>query len=245
MAERRENSVLFSLKELRRIEDDRVKKEQDEARARMEAERAAKDAAERAVRDAEERRRRDEEDRLRRIEEEKENRVREDQFRLQETERRARVEGEMRLQEERLRLEVHAKAQTTSPVKAVVGVAAVLVLVAGILGWKMYSQHQAEMATERAERARVEAEAKAAQIEFDKKFAAIQNEMNEKLRNAKSDEERARIRAEAALAQQQARAVAAKGSHKSGGKEKSDTPAAPVGRKVTKHDVSDNPLEGL
>ena len=36
-----ENSVLFSLRELRRIEDDRVKKEQEAARAKAEAERQA------------------------------------------------------------------------------------------------------------------------------------------------------------------------------------------------------------
>ena len=58
MSERpRENSVLFSLRELRRIEDDRVKKEQEAARAKAEAERQAKEAADRAARDAEERRR--------------------------------------------------------------------------------------------------------------------------------------------------------------------------------------------
>src|SRR5436309_2015720 len=53
MSDRRENSVLFSLKELRRIEDDRVRREQDELTARLEAERAAKEAAERAKAEAE------------------------------------------------------------------------------------------------------------------------------------------------------------------------------------------------
>jgi len=109
MSERRENSVLFSLKELRNIEDGRQKKEKDEAEARLEADRATKLAAERAVRDEEERKVREEQDRLRRIEDDKESRSREEQMRLQEAERRARVEGEVRLQEERLRLEVHAE----------------------------------------------------------------------------------------------------------------------------------------
>ena len=45
MSERRENSVLVALRELRGIEDDRVKREQEEARA--EAERAAKAESER------------------------------------------------------------------------------------------------------------------------------------------------------------------------------------------------------
>src|SRR6266478_994811 len=138
MAERRENSVLFSLKELRRIEDDRVKKEQEEARARLEADKLAKEAAVRAARDDEERRKRDEEDRLRRIEEDKDNKVREEQFRLQEAERRHRVEGELKLQEERMRLEVQARSGHKSPIKAIVGVTVVLVLVAGGLGLRMY-----------------------------------------------------------------------------------------------------------
>src|SRR4051812_22222500 len=198
MAERRENSVLFSLKELRRIEDDRVKKEQDEAQARSDAERAAKEAAERAARAADEEKRRQEEERVEHIEAAKVARDREDQLRLQEAERRARVEGEMRLHEERMRLEVHAKAQTTSPLKAVLGVAGLLVLIAGILGYKMYSNHQAEVAALNAERVRIAAEAKAAQVEFEKRVSAIQKEMNDKLANAKTEEERARIRAEAA-----------------------------------------------
>ena len=145
MAERRENSVLFSLKELRGIEDGRVKKEKEEADARLEAERAAKLAAERAIREAEERRIREEEDRVRRLEEEKENRLREDQIRVQEAERRARVEGEVRLQEERMRLEVHAKTQQKSPMKAILGVTGVLVIIAGGLGYKMYSDNQATL----------------------------------------------------------------------------------------------------
>ena len=143
MSERRENSVLFSLKELRRIEDDRVKREEDEAKAKAEAERAAKEAAVRRAREEEEQRRRAEEDRLRRIEEDKENQLREEQLRMQEAERRQRVEGELRLQEERMRLEMQSR-KTNSPIKAVVSVAAVLVLIAGGLGYRMYSQHQAE-----------------------------------------------------------------------------------------------------
>ena len=150
MSDRRENSVLFSLKELRRIEDDRVRQEQDELAARRESERAAKEAAERAAREAEERRQREEAERIRRAEEEHQARTREDQMRLQEAERRARVEGEMRIHEERMRLEVHAKARS-SPVKAVVTVAVILIAVGGGLGYKMYTQHQAEQAVAQAQ----------------------------------------------------------------------------------------------
>jgi len=159
MSDRRENSVLFSLKELRRIEDDRVRLEQDELAARRESERSAKEAAERAAREAEERRQREEAERVRRAEEEHQAKNREDHMRLQETERRARVEGEMRINEERMRLEVHAKARS-SPVKAVVTVAVILIAAGGGLGYKMYTQHQAELAAQQAQLDTARADAK-------------------------------------------------------------------------------------
>jgi hypothetical protein len=244
MSERRENSVLFSLKELRNIEDGRVRKEKEEAAARVEAERAAKAAAERAVREAEERKIREEEDRLRRIEDEKQARVREEEMRLQEAERRARVEGEVRLQEERLRLEVQAKTQQKSPMKAILGVTGVLVIVAGGLGYKMYSDHQAEIATERKKLADAQESARLAKAESDAQLAAITNQMNEKLKTAQTEAEKAQIVAEAARRRAE---VSSHPSH--GGGKVTDKPAdktnVPVLRNVKKKEVSDNPLEGL
>jgi hypothetical protein len=243
MAERRENSVLFSLKELRGIEDGRVKKEREEADARVEADRAAKMAAERAVREAEERRIREEEDRARRLVEEQEGRVREDQIRVQEAERRARVEGEVRLQEERMRLEVHAKTQQKSPLKAILGVTGVLVIVAGGLGYKMYSDHQTELAAARANQERIETEAKAKQDELQAQITAITKDMNDKLAKAQTDEARAQIRAEAA---QKSAAVAAAVRSHGHGSAKSDTPTPAAPRAYAKKKaVSDNPLDGL
>jgi len=242
MSERRENSVLFSLKELRNIEDGRVKKEKEEADARVEADRAAKAAAERAAREEEERKVREEQDRLRRIEEEKENRAREEQMRLQEAERRARVEGEVRLQEERLRLEVHAKHQQKSPLKAILGVTGVLVIVAGGLGYKMYSDHQAELTAERQKRADAEAAAHAAQAELQAKFNALQKETDDKLAKAQTDAERAQIRAEAAQRRADLQNGHSHAKPASRAEEKTNVPAL---RKVGKKDVSDNPLEGL
>jgi hypothetical protein len=244
MAERRENSVLFSLKELRRIEDDRVKKEQEDARARAEAERQAKEAAVRAAREEEMQRQRDEENRLRRVEEEKEQKVREEQFRLQEAERRARVEGELRLQEERMRLEVQARSTGKSPVKAIIGVTLVLVAVAGTLGYKMYAKHQAELLAAQQRNDELERQNKLAQAEYERKMDAIKKEMDQRLSAAQSDDERNRIRAEAA----QAAAEAAK-RHRAAGRPTNDrpepTPVAPVHRTIGKKTVSDNPLEGL
>ena len=62
MAERPENSVLFSLKELRRIEDDRVAQEEDVKQTRAAEEMAAREAAEQAAREEAERKAREAED---------------------------------------------------------------------------------------------------------------------------------------------------------------------------------------
>jgi colicin import membrane protein len=247
MSDRRENSVLFSLKELRRLEDDRVRKEQDDVRSRLEAERAQKEAAERAARDEEERRRREEAERLRLADEDQQAKTREDQMRLQEAERRARVEGEMRIHQERMRLEVQAKARS-SPVKAVVTAVVVLLAVGAGLGYKFYTQHQAELAAQQAALDAARADAKKAQAEYEGKMVAIQKEMNDKLANAKDEGERERIRAEAAQARSQAQAAAAvhsRASHASSNRgDKEGTPASKI-KAPGKHEISDNPLEGL
>jgi hypothetical protein len=243
MSERRENSVLFSLKELRNIEDGRVKKEKEEADARLEADRAAKAAAERAIREAEERKLREEEDRVRRIEEDKVSRVREEQMRLQEAEQRARIEGEVRLQEERLRLEVQAKTQHKSPLKAILGVTGVLVVIAVGLGYKMYSDHQAELTTERNKLVDAQAAAQAQKAELEAKFAALQKDTDAKLAKAETEAERSQIRLEAA--RQRADIANARPSHGHGAAKADDKPTPGARRVVGKKDVSDNPLEGL
>ena len=239
---RETNSVLFSLRELRRIEDDRVKKEQDEARARAEADRVAKEAAERAARDADERRRLDEEERARRSREEDEARQREDAMRLQEAERRARVEGEVRINQERMRLDAQHRAKH-SPVKAVVGVAVVLVLIGGGLGYKMYSQHQQELAKVQAEKERIAKEAAKAKAELESRIAGIEKDMNDRLAKAGSDAERERIRTEAAQAKMAAQQNRPVRSHSTAAK--SDTPAPVKYKKVEKRDIPDDPTLGL
>ena len=102
---RETNSVLFSLRELRRIEDDRVKKEQDEARARAEADaprRKRQTAPPETPRSADGSTTRT---RARRARDEEEPASARTPCALQEAERRARVEGEVRINEERMRLD--------------------------------------------------------------------------------------------------------------------------------------------
>jgi len=236
-----ENSVLFSLRELRRIEDDRVKKEQDAARAKAESERQAKEAADRAAREAEERRIRDEVERTRRAQEDAEERQRQDQLRLKEAESRARVDGEMRIHEERMRLEMQHKKKH-SPVKAVVTVAGVLVLIGGGVWYKMHSDHQAELAAKDAEKARIEMEAKKAQAMLEAKLVNIEKNMNDQLAKAKTEEERQKIRASAAEAKA---AAQGKTAPKHVGGTKTEPEKKTVVPNFKKREIPDDPTLGL
>jgi len=241
MPEQRENSVLFSLKELRRIEDDRIRQEEADARARIESERKAREDAERKARDDVDRRRLEEEARVRKVEEDKVAREREEQMRLQEAERRARVEAEMRIHEERMRLEVQAK-KGKSPLPAILVVGGVLILAAGIALYRVNSQNEAEkialqrQAAEENERIKKEADDRARRLEG--QIAQKEKEMRE----AKTEEDRVRLRAEKE-ALQQSRRAAARPRDKSS---EAATPAAPKQPRIReKRQINDDPLEGL
>lgn len=99
MSENKESSVLFSLKELMSLEEDRIKQEDDDRRRREEAEQQARLDAERRARDAEEARMRAEEDRRRAEEQrQREESTRLDAIRHGEVERaRAEAENQARL----------------------------------------------------------------------------------------------------------------------------------------------------
>jgi hypothetical protein len=236
-----ENSVLFSLRELRRIEDDRVKKEQEAARAKAEAERQAKEAADRATREAEERRARDEAERARLAREADEQREREGSLRLQEAERRARVEGEMRINEERMRLEMQHKKKH-SPIKAVVSVAGVIVLISAGVGYKMYSDHQKELAIAREDKARVEIEAKKKQAELEARYAMIEKEFADKLKKAKSQADIDQLQRERMQLRLDAQAGRTARPHAAA---KTDAPAKTVVPNFKKRDIPDDPTLGL
>src|SRR5687767_4651617 len=158
MAEKRENSVLFSLRELRQIEDDRIKQEDDEAKARAEAERLAREDAARRAREDEERRIRQVQDAERRAREEAERRVREDQLRLEEAERRARVEAQTRLEEHRIKAVAEAEAIHGSKKKPVVLIVSMVVLLLGASGLGVYLYMDAQDA--KARQAALQAELK-------------------------------------------------------------------------------------
>jgi multidrug efflux pump subunit AcrA (membrane-fusion protein) len=236
-----ENSVLFSLRELRRIEDDRVKKEQDAAKAKADAERQAREDSERRAREAEEQRARDEQERARLAREAEDQRQRDDQMRLQEAERRARVDGEMRINEERMRLEIQHRKKH-SPVKAVLGVTGVVVLIAGGVGFKMYSDHQKELAIAREEKARVEIEAKKKQAELEARYASIEKDFAERLKKAKSQAEIEALQKERLQQRLEAQSGRPSRPH-AAPKTEPDKPV--LNKPKGKRDISDNPLDGL
>jgi len=89
------------------------------------------------------------------------------------------------------------------------------------------------------------AEARKAKAEFDAKMTAIEQEMKDKLANAKDEGERQRIRAEAAAQKAQAAAVVHSKSHSSSSHSDKETTGVNKIKSPGKHEISDNPLEGL
>jgi hypothetical protein len=172
------NSVLFSLNELRQLEDERVRTEAEARRAQAEAERRARVEAEQRARDEETRRVREEEERRQRVEREREARQREDRLRVEEAERRARVEGELALKG-RLLLEEQRQRLVTRPrlgrsAWMAVAVAATLFVVVGALAVSTSRQHQVEKAALEREVARRGEQARASQLAVDAQIRALE-----------------------------------------------------------------------
>jgi hypothetical protein len=178
-SDRPENSVLFSLKELRRLEDERVKAEAEARMAQAEAERRAKAEAEERARDDETRRRREEEARRQRVESEREARQREDRLRVEEAERRARVEGELKLREQQLLEEQRQRHMPgrrlgrSAWMVAAAGAALFVAVGGGLAAWAS-RQHQAERKALEREIARRGEQARAAQVDFDARIRALE-----------------------------------------------------------------------
>ncbi len=206
MAERRENSVLFSLRELRNIEDERVKGEEEAEQARIEAERRAKEEAIRRAKEEEERKIREAEERALRERQERERHEREQHTRLQESERRAQIEAAAKLEQARIEAEARARMEAKKfPIGAVVGgVIGLIVLAGGIMGYLVH-QHNVELAQQQqAMQAQADAERKKLAQEAAAQAATLKKELEElqgQLDKATNDAERAQIRAKMLAAQ--------------------------------------------
>ena len=169
--EKRENSVLFSLRELRSIEETRVKEEEDAAKTAEEARIRARMDEERRQREAEEAKVRAAEEAARREHEAREQRLREDALRVQETEARARAEHQAQLEAHRLQQEMEIRRQEVQkkwPVWLVVAVGIFAVITAGGVFYAIQSRDDADKAAARQRQAdadRVKAEEIAKQKE--------------------------------------------------------------------------------
>jgi len=238
MAERRENSVLFSLRELRNIEDERVKGEEEAEQARIEAERRAKEEAIRRAKEEEERKVREAEERVLRDRQERERHEREQQTRLQESERRAQIEAAAKLEQARIEAEARARMDAKKfPVGAVVGgVIGLIVLAIGIMSY-LVSQHNAELRQQQAElQAKADADRKKLEQEAAAKSAALKKELEDlqgQLDKATNDAERASIRAKMLAAQ------APHSKQASPGKKPGDSPKKSINTQTS------DPLGGL
>jgi colicin import membrane protein len=234
MAEQKESSVLFSLKELMNLEEDRIKQEDDDKKRRAEAEVQARVDAERRARDqeaarlqAEEDRRRDEEQRK------KEEAARLDAIRHGEIER-ARVEAEQRARMEAmtkqqeherhltsLQHDEHKKKLQRMVTFSIGGAAILLIGFLGIYFGKIKPENDAKEAATRAALMQQAEESRKLQAQLSEQTAKV-NDLLQQVAAAQDDKTRAELKAKLAEAQkaQQNIARAAAG----GGAAKSDSP---------------------
>jgi hypothetical protein len=240
MADRRENSVLFSLRELRNIEEERVKTEEEAEKARLEAERRAREEEIRLAKEAEEAKIRAEEERVRREQLDRERIAHDAQVKLQEAQHRAQVEAATKLEQARIEADARVRIEGKKfPIGAVVGgVVGLVALAGGIMGYLVH-QHNVELAQQQASlQAKHEAEQKALKAQLQDESRKLKEELADlqgQLDKASNDAERAQIRAKMLAASEthrRAAAVAAK---------KLDEGKKP---KAIKTDTSD-PLGGL
>jgi hypothetical protein len=250
-SDRPESSVLFSLKELRRLEDERVKAEAGARREQAEAELRAKAEAEQRTRDEATRRVREEEERRQRAESEREARQREDRLRAEEAERRARVEGELKLREQQLleeRRQRHVQGRRFGRsvwISAAAG-ATLFLAVGGGLAALGSRHHQAEKKALESEIARRGEQARARQLAFDAKIRALEEMAHRYAGEMKAVKDQARI---AGDLQRQKQAIEAARPRPPGRTTPPIQPTAGAPKRPfqvpQKPEIDDDPLGGL
>lgn len=232
MAEQKESSVLFSLKELMNLEEDRIKTEDDDKKRRAEADVQAKVEAERRARDQEQARLQAEEDRRR----SEEQRTKEEATRLDairhgeiekarvEAEQRARMEAMSKQQEHERHLSTlhhdeHKKKLQRMVTFSIVGAAILLIGGLGLYLGKIKPETEAREAASRAAIMQQAEEAKRLQHQLDEQTTKV-NDLLGQLSSAQDDKTRAELKAklaEAQKAQQGLVRAASGGGAKAGG----------------------------
>jgi hypothetical protein len=156
-SEKRENSVLFSLRELRTIEESRVKEEEDAAQAAEEARIRARMDEEKRQREAQEAKERAVLEAARLERETAEARVREEQLRIQEAEARARADHQANLEAQRLAHEMDIRKTEASKKRPVALVVAMLLFAVITVGAVLFMIQRSNEKAE-ADKKRQEAE---------------------------------------------------------------------------------------
>lgn len=164
--EKRENSVLFSLRELRQIEENRVQEEEHAVRSAEEQRAADVEARDRATRDAAEAKARAERDEAVRIQQARENAEREARMHVEATGAAERARQQAALEQERLQQEMALRRAEVAKKRptwmlAVMGAA----ILAGIIAIVIYVQGNKDKEEAQAKQAQAELQAKAAQKE--------------------------------------------------------------------------------
>src|SRR5260370_11352268 len=237
MAEQKESSVLFSLKELMNLEEDRIRQEDDEKRKRAEAEVQARQEAERRAREQEQARLHAEEERRRTDEQrKKEEAARVEAIRHAEVEK-ARVEAEQRaklqvmsqqqahqLQLSTLQHDEHKK-KLQRMVTFSVGGGAIL-LIGGLFLYfgKIKPDNDAREATARAALVQQAEESRKLQAQLSEQSQKV-NDLLGQLSSAQDDKTRAELKAKLSEAQQNQQRLAKRAASSGGGGE--DKPAKP------------------
>lgn len=227
MAEKKESSVLFSLRELREIEEERIQEEHTAKKQAEEHRIRTQQEAERRAREEEEGRRRAAEQAERAAREAVENREREERLRVEEAERRARVEAQANLEQQRMHKEFEVRAIEAQKKKPtwLIALAGGLVLVVGILGFWAYNRSQEAEKAQRASDAKLAAilkEIDTTQADFNRLSKETEDKYT-KLLSAKTDEEKraAQEALDKAKAERDAKGKALEGLKDKARKEKS------------------------
>jgi colicin import membrane protein len=234
MSDQKESSVLFSLKELMNIEEDRIKKEATDLEAKAAAERAAKEAADRTARESEERRIREEEDRRR----SEEMRRREEAARLEaiqhgeverarlEAEQRARMEAMAAQQRHEQQLATIQHQSGSKKLKVIVGVIGTVLVIGGI-GFTLAikaNNEKAEREKAALAAAKLHAEEEARQLREDMaKAESKMSDLQGQLASAQSDAEKEALRRKIEAVQKEQQSIRSR----QGGSPTPDKPPPP------------------
>lgn len=212
--EKRENSVLFSLRELREIEENRVQEEENAVRKAEEARRMAQEAAERARRAEEDARIQAERDHQRSIEEARLAAEREARMRVESAEAAERQRHQAALEQQRLaqemelrRAEVAKKRPTWMLV--VTGLAVVGAIALTVVGiWAYNNSKEADARAAEAQRLEEEHAKEVKQLQANAaKLQQDSDEIQARLDKAIADVGNARDAAELKAAQERLMAL--------------------------------------